>query len=479
MKVLLGVDLGTSAYKAVALTIDGGTLARGSVRTSHRQPAPGQVQFSAEEHFRRLCRLLRGVSGRLPPGATPVGLCLAGANGNTLLLDARYRPLAPAISWLDTRAGDDFRALLPGITPEEVRATVGWGWSKRFPLTELAWLRRQRPALYRKARYVALDTAYYHHRLTGRLALDHSSATTFFLQDQTQRRWHAPFLQALDLEPAALPDLVATGARIGGLTRSAARATGLPAGLPVVAGSFDHPSAALGAGVLAPGDLLLSCGTSWVGFAPTEDRDGALASGMIVDPFLQPGGPWGAMFALTAVGTIIDRYLTTVFPLPQARTSIQRYRRFDAAAGLIRPGQEGPPIDPLLPLPADRAARRRLCRGSSPAQLSRRLMAGVALALRRRLNAVSRSGFEPNRITMVGGPSRSPIWPQIVADVLGRELWVGGGQNAGAVGAALRGGLGLGYFRGAAEAAGCIRHTLIPVLPDSSTRAWYDQFDWQ
>ena len=479
MNVLLGVDLGTSAYKAVAIAVDGRILASDRQEVTYERPEPDQVEFGAANRFQQLCDLIRKVGTALPPGATPAVLCLSGANGNTLLLDQRHRPLAPAISWLDTRAGDDFGSLLPTVSPEEVRATVGWGWSKRFPLSQLAWLRRHRPALYRKARYAALDTAYYHHELTGRLAIDYSSATTFFLQDQQRRCWHDPFLQALGLAPTALPDLVAPGIRIGDLTPKAARATGLPAGLPVVAGSFDHPSAALGAGVLNPGDLLLSCGTSWVGFLPTNDRAAALAGRLLVDPFLQPAGPWGAMFSLTAVGTIIDRYLSTIFPLPKSLSLAERYQRFVAAAGTVVCGQEGPPIDPLLPFPETRAERNRLCAGSSLGPLSRRLMAGVALALRRRLKAVAKSGFNPRRVTMVGGPSDSAVWTQIVADVLDRELFVASGPNAGAVGAALLGGIGAGYFCNAAEAAAAIRHSLISVTPVASTRRWYNTFDWQ
>ncbi|MDO8543537.1 MAG: FGGY family carbohydrate kinase, partial [Opitutaceae bacterium] len=269
MNVLIGADLGTSAYKAVALTTDGRVVASGRVATIYQRPAVDRVQFSAADQFRRLCRLIRGVVARLPRDAKPAALCLSGANGNTLLLDGRFRPLAPAISWLDTRAGENYQALLPSLSRPDVLETVGWPWTRRFPLTQLAWLRAYRPALYSKARYFTPDTAYYHHELTGRLAIDHSSATTFFLQDQKRRQWHGPFLRALGIEPSALPDLVAPGTRIGGLIAKAARAIGLPPGLPVIAGSFDHPSAAIGSGVLTVGDLLLSCGTSWVGFFPT------------------------------------------------------------------------------------------------------------------------------------------------------------------------------------------------------------------
>ncbi|MDO8544815.1 MAG: FGGY family carbohydrate kinase, partial [Opitutaceae bacterium] len=387
-------------------------------------------------------------------------------------LDGRFRPLAPAISWLDTRAGEDYQALLPELNREEVRETVGWPWTRRFPLTQLAWLRKHRPRLYSKARYFTPDTAYYHQELTGRLAIDHSSATTFLLQDQKRRQWHGPFLSALGIEPSALPDLVAPGAPIGGLTAKAARTIGLPQGLPVIAGSFDHPSAAIGSGVLNVGDLLLSCGTSWVGFFPTVDRAAALSSGLIVDPFRQPLGPWGAMFALTAVGTTIDRYLTSVFPLPKSLSLAERYQRFEAAAATVTCGKEGPPIDPLAAPPTGRAACAALCRGYSLGQLSRRLMAGTALAMRRRLVTLTAAGFNPRRVIIVGGPSNSATWTQIVADVLGRELYLAGSSMAGATGAAMLGGMGVGFFRDATDAVNSIQLSLTQVTPEPSARAW-------
>lgn len=477
MKVLLGVDLGTSNYKAAAVAADGRVLATNQLVTRYRRPAADRVQFSAPAHFQRLCRLIRGVVAELPASAEPAALCLSGANGNTLLLDAGHRPLAPAISWLDTRAGDDFQALLPALTREEVRETVGWPWTRRFPLTELAWIRRYRPSLYGKARYFVPDTAYYHHGLCGRLVIDHSSATTFFLQDQKRRCWHEPFLRTLGIEARSLAELVAPGTKLGGLTSKAARDTGLPAGLPVVAGSFDHPSAAIGSGVLDVGELLLSGGTSWVGFLPTRDRASALAHGLIVDPFRQPDGPWGAMFALTAVGTTIDRYLTAVFPFPKSLPLGERYRRFTVAAATVARGAEGTPIDPLAPPPIGRRAIRQLVAGSSLGQLSRRLMVGTALAMRRRLAAVTAAGFDPRRVVMVGGPSASAVWTQIVADVVGRELEVAGGSMAGATGAALLGGIGVGLYRDAADAVDRIRPTFTRVSPDPRARDGYAQLE--
>ena len=477
MKVLFGVDLGTSAYKAVALTPAGETLATGRAPVGYRRPGPNRVQFSAVDQYRRLCRLLRDVAAAVPRDAQPAALALSGANGSTVLLDDDHQPLIPAISWLDTRAGEAYEALLPSVSRPEVLETVGWRWTPRFPLTQLAWLRARRPAVYRKARYFTIETGYFHHELTGRLAIDHSSATTFFLQNQKARRWHEPFLRALAIQPSSLPELVPPGARIGALTPEAARATGLPARLPVIAGAFDHPSAAIGSGVFDAGDLLLSCGTSWVGFLPTADRAAALANGLIVDPFRQPDGPWGAMFALTAVGTTIDRYLTSIFPLPKSLPLAERYRRFTAAASAVACGEEGPPIDPLAPPPANRAARAAICRGYSFGQLSRRLMVGTALAVRRRLAALSSTGFEPRRIVIVGGPSNSEVWTQIVADALGRELHLAGAAMAGATGAAMLAGIGAGIFRDAAEASARAQRSLRLVKPASATRAWYDQFE--
>jgi len=326
---------------------------------------------------------------------------------------------------MDSRAADDPRVDPAGIAPEAIYRAVGWPYFRGFPLVQLAWLRQNQPELFGRAALAAMDVTYFLHRLSGAFGMDHSSATTFYLQDQVERRWHRPLLDWLGLGEERLPRLLASGSVLGQVTARGAGETGLPAGAAVVLGAFDHPSAARGCGVLRPGQVLLSCGTSWVGFYPVADRELALAQKLLIDPFLSPRGPWGALFSLTRVGERVQAFVDATFA--GEATQAARYARFDEAAARAPRGSTDP---------------------------SRALMADLAGQMKARMDSLSAAGLRAERIVMVGGPTESPAWMQILADTLGSELALPeAGAHAGAVGAAILAGMGTGIFADEADAA--------------------------
>jgi sugar (pentulose or hexulose) kinase len=427
MHTFIGIDLGTSATKGVLLAADGRVLATARRPTELLRPRPGWVEFSATRCYEILCDVIRELAASVPAGGSVRAIALSGATGNTLLLDKDGAPLGNAVNWMDTRAADDPRVDPPGIPPAEIYRAAGWPYFRGFPLVTLAWLRQNRPQEFGRAAIAGMNITYLFHRLCGRYGMDPSTATTFYLQDQEQRAWNQPLLDWLGLRPEQLPALLSSGSVLGRVTKSAAAETGLPAGAAVVLGAFDHPSAARGCGVLNPGELLLSCGTSWVGFYPVADRELALSQQMLVDPFLAPAGPWGAMFSLPRVGEKVQAFVDATFaaePTPAAR-----YRRFNEAAARAPAGSSDP------------------CRA---------LMEGIARQMREKMEKLAGAGLRARRIVMVGGPTESAIWTQILADELGVAIALPeSGAFAGALGAAILAGIGVRVF--ADETAGFAR----------------------
>lgn len=442
--LLIGLDLGTSALKGVLMRPDGAVLKQAERPVRYDRPAPGRVEHDAEAHWRQVAGLLRELGTDAP---APVGaLAMAAASGNTLLADAQGRPLTPVINWMDRRSAGCPPPALRGLDPEEVRQTVGWACVDSFPLAHLAWLRENAPAPYRQARHVCMNTDWLLFRLTGRWRMDASTATTFHLQDQVRRRWHAPFLDRLDLAEGQLSILTRSGVAVGRLTPEAAAATGLPESTLAATGCFDHPAAARAAGILEPGQLLLSCGTSWVGFTPFEDRAAILAARLLCDPFrAEQGGPWAGIFSVPAIGPTIDWYVEHVI----APGEPDRLRIFDEAAAEAPRGAGGLEID--LTAPPQPVAGSR-------ASVSRAVMEGAARALNRLLLRLKGHGFRFERAVLVGGPSKSPVWPGILAEMTGIELTVGSAQ-AGARGAALL----------AAQALGADKSSTPPTPPQEQT----------
>lgn len=425
--ILIGIDLGTSAIKGVLLGADGRILAKERRATELLRPRPGWVEFSPERCYELLGEVIRALVRAAPADARVAALALSGATGNALLMDSRGNPLGNAISWMDTRALEDPKVDPADIPPEEVHRVAGWPYFRGFPLVQLAWLKQNRPEIFDKAAVAAMNITYLYHCLTGRYGMDYSTASTFYLQDQVKRQWYPPFLKWLGLSEDRLPALLPSGSLLGGITAQAAAETGLPEGTAVVLGAFDHPSAARGVGVLKPGEALLSCGTSWVGFYPVADRELPLSQNMLVDPFLSAQGPWGAIFSLPRVGEKVHDFVCQTFAGEPSMA--ERYARFNETAG-------------------------RAPRGSSDP--SRSLMESIARDMKAKVTALSKAGLKADRLTMVGGPTESKVWTEILADELGLEILLPeSGAFAGALGAALLAGIGTGLF--ADEASGFAR----------------------
>lgn len=430
--LLIGLDLGTSAIKGVLFDETGKILAEAGAETRHLHSHPGWVEVSPESHYENVCQILRALAAAAPGDVT--ALAMAAASGNTLLTDEAGVPLTPIISWMDARAQQDSPAALAGLTAAAVARIVGWPCVDCLPLAHLAWLREKQPRLYAEAGHVGMDTDWLLHRLTGRWIMDVSTATTFHLVDQCAGAHHAPFLSRLGLRREQLSPLAPVGVAVGPLTASAQRDTGLSARTIVVTGSFDHPAAARAVGVLAPGQLMLSCGTSWVGFVPCQERAAVLEAQLLCDPFLAPrGGPWGGMFSVPQIGTTIQWYVNHVIA-PGERDPI---RIFNEAAAEASAGAGGVAID-LSAAPRPVAGSR--------ANISRAVMEGAARLLNVKILALKQRGFAYARAVMVGGPAASPVWPGIVSEVTGLTISVGG-RSAGARGAALIAGMGAGIFR--------------------------------
>jgi len=434
---LIGLDLGTTGLKGVLVDRRGKVLADSGADTVLEHPHDGWVETEPADHFERVCGVVRKLAAARP--GKVAALAMAGATGNTLLTDAAGTPLTPIVNWMDRRAEQTPPAALAEFSEAEVARVAGWPCVTTFPLAHLAWLRENRPDAWRAAAHIGMPADWLLFKLTGQWRMDHSTATTFHLQDQVAGVWHAPFLQRLGIMTEQLSGLCRSGTTIGPLAANAARDLGLTPDTLVVAGCFDHPAAARASGVLRPGQLLLSCGTSWVGFLPHGDRDAILEAGLLCDPFLsENGGPWGGIFSVPYIGRTVDWYVSNVI----APGETDPWAVFNDAAAAAETGANGLVIDLREPPWTPDAAR---------CDVARAVMEGAARLLVEKLNALRAHGFTYDEAVMVGGPSESEVWTSILAEQSGLRL-KRGGRAAGARGAAVLAGIGAGWYRDEEEA---------------------------
>jgi len=427
--LLMGLDLGTSVLKGVVMNAAGCEFVSAERPAAYHHPREGWVEADAATCLETVFDLIRQLAEEAPG---PIcALAFSGASGNTLLCDAAGSPLTPIINWMDQRAAQEPPEVLRALTVEQVRQVTGWPCIDRFPLGHLAWLREHEAALCRAAGRVCMNTDWLLFQLTGTWVMDHSTATTFHLQDQIAGQYHLPFLKMLDLSEEKLSNLTGSGVVAGTITPEAAARTGLSSETRIVTGCFDHPSAARATGVLEPGQLLLSCGTSWVGLFPEADRQKLIDAELLCDPFLsEHGGPWAGMVSVPMIGRTINAYIHEFI----ASGEPDPYAVFnEAAAACDRCTLE---IDLRKPACAVNAGRE---------ELARAVMESAARLLNEKLDEQRANGFCFERAVLVGGPSFSPVWPGIIEEFTDLRLRVGT-AHSGARGAAMLAGIGVGVY---------------------------------
>ncbi len=313
----IGLDLGTSAVKGVCWSPEKGILKKISERIDLQHPAENHTELDAGRYFQQIWRIICELS---QAADEPIaGIAFAAASGNTLLCSSDGEPLTPIISWLDNR--------MPDFMPPaewQVRETSGWPPLSMFTLMHLEYFKRFQPDLMQKST-VAMNNDFVLWKLCGKHLLDSSNATPFYLWNQSRNRW-ADYLSYYELKESQLPEIVPTGTVAGKLKTEFIQGN-LTAKTTLVTGSFDHPAAARAVNVLTPGNMLLSCGTSWVGFYPVKQRED-VPDNELCDIFQAAnGGCWGAMFSLAQVGLEVEEFVVQRYG-----NITQRYELFNEEA---------------------------------------------------------------------------------------------------------------------------------------------------
>jgi sugar (pentulose or hexulose) kinase len=443
MEYFIGLDIGTSSIKGVLLSYDGDKESLASIAGTKTvyHPArlgdgPEYVGYSAEKLYQNACGVIRALlnSLSLTQLVAVKGLAIASASGNTVLVSDKGEPMHDAFSWTSPPAQEEYdrffgeKSPFGAVDPEEVYRACGWPISATFPPGHLSYIAAHKLELIKAASKAAMTTEYIIYRLCGEWATDPSTATPSYLCDQEKAEWLPSMYERVGVRQEQLPRIGYTGETVGKITPSAAADSGLPTSCRVVLGSFDHPSAARGAApsVLREGQLLLSCGTSWVVFAPINEKETVIRERLLCDPFeTARGGAWGGMFSLESVAAKIDKIVTKY-----VSSAPNRAKHFDAAAEQAEPGCGGLVIDPTADADRDFSAYE-------PKNVARAVMEGTARLLKDRLDALAESsGLRFSSAAMAGGPSNSKIWRKIIEETLGYEVTVSYASHTGALGAA-------------------------------------------
>ncbi|UFU03083.1 hypothetical protein LQF12_00270 [Ruania suaedae] len=450
MDVVIGVDASTTGTKAVAFGPDGTVHAITRTSIARRSPEPTWHEQDAQEWWDSTLEVLTGAAAELEAaGHTVRGLGLTAQRESFVCLDDAVRPIRPAMLWLDARAG----AQVERFGDEDVHRISGKPPSTTPSFYKLAWLAEHEPATMQAARYVADVHGFLSHRLTGSLVTSSACADPMGLVDMATGDWADELLARVGLDRDRLPALTEPGTQIGGLLPEVAARTGLPAGLPVVAGAGDGQCGGLGSGVSRQGRAYLSLGTSVTLGAHAPDGaphswdyrllGSPLGTGMTVEGYINSGALSVAWFRKAFAGAI-----------PEDPAELEQL--LDSTA----PGAGGLRYLPYLsgsttPYWDERARGTFIgfTESHGAGEFYRAVLEGLALEAKVLLDRLEVPAGRIEEITVIGGGSASDTWLSIIAGVLGRQLAIGVTTEATALGAAILAASAVGLVPGGVAAA--------------------------
>jgi len=437
--LLLGIDVGTSAVKVMALTPAGETHGSAQEPCPPESPQPGWLEIPPE----RWWEAVKGAVARLfaseaDSRARVQGVGLSGAFPTLVLFDDCLQPLRPAILYADQRSTEQAQALAEGIGTERFSQLTGNRLAAgNCTLTSLRWVVEQEPRVFSRVAGFGYANSYLAVRLTGRLVLDEASAPLTGLYDLRRGKWSDELLAKAAVPETVLPALLPPTAAAGTLTPQAARDLGLPAGIPVAIGSGDTVTSALGAGA-GPDEPFLTCGF-------TDSLVSVSGEPVPVDGFVTTGGAlpgqWLRIGARSATGAAVDWAAREMLGV-----DIPHFCRLASEAPA---GARGVAFLPHLagertPLwdPQARGLFTGLTLGTSAAEVARAVLEGVALGDREMLELLARAtGSKPSRVRAAGGGTYDPFLKQLRADVCGLPVLYLAVEETAALGAALLAGV--------------------------------------
>ncbi len=472
----LGLDIGTGGSRA--LLVDRHARVRYSFIAAHedmRMLKPLWAEQEPDDWWRASQLALQGVLKEAHiQGSSINGIGLSGQMHGLVLLDRDHNVIRPALIWCDQRSQLQVNAINTAVGPENVLRATANPVLTGFTLPKLLWVRDNEPELFSRIRHILLPKDFIRFKLTGELATDVSDASGTALFDVLHRDWSNEMVGGLGLDRAILPRAYESSEISGNVSVDAAKATGLRAGTPVIAGAGDQAASAIGNGIVEPGMVSCTVGTSGVVFAylqkPAYDPQGRVHTFCHAIP-----DAWHVMGVTQGAGLSLQWYRNRFAPdCP--------YDKLTADAALSPPGAQGlfwlpylmgertPHLDSNA-----RGAWIGLTAKHQASDLIRAILEGVCYSLKDGLEIIAGLGARPAVTRLSGGGARSPFWHQLFADIFDQQVATLQTQEGSAFGAALLAAIGTGEYRDAREVCRAAVHQVSVKDPDPHAVPFYLQ----
>jgi xylulokinase len=466
----LGIDVGTGGSRALLVDAEG--RVRAGYTATHedmRMERPLWAEQRPENWWDASVTAVRGaLAAAGVPGSEVKSIGLSGQMHGLVMLDASGKVIRPALIWCDQRSQAQVDAVHAALGRENVLRYIANPVLTGFTLPKLLWVRDHEPQYFERLRQALLPKDYIRYRLTGEYATEVSDASGTALFDVVNRRWSFEMVDGLGLDRAILPVCRESSDVSGTISAEAAELTGLAAGTPVVGGAGDQAASAVGNGIVEPGIVSCTIGTSGVVFAHMEKV--AYDAGGRVHTFCHAvRGKWHVMGVTQGAGLSLQWLRNQLMPGVD-------YDALTAEASSAQPGAQGlfwlpylmgertPHLDALA-----RGGWIGLTASHTRADLIRAVIEGVSYSLRDCLDLVEALGVEVNSVRASGGGAKSKFWRQLLASILNKRVVTLATQEGSAYGAALLAMVGSGEFAGVPEACRAVIQERESLSPDGNS----------
>jgi len=463
MSVFLGIDIGTSGTKTLAIREDGEILASATVEYPLYSPQPGWSEQNPQDWWRASVASVQSVIKKAKISPSEVkGIGLSGQMHGSVFLDQQGQVIRPALLWNDQRTARECQQIeeLAGGRTALIDMVANPALTG-FTAPKILWLRNHEPENYEKMVQCLLPKDYVRFKLTGEFASEVSDASGTLLLDVKNRDWSGELLSKLDLDRSILPNVFESEEVSGQLNSTAAEQLGLPVGVPVVGGGGDQAASAIGNGIVSSGVISATMGTSGVVFAHSD--------AMQIDPegrvhtFCHAvRNQWHIMGCVLSAGGSFQWYRNQLAEMETATAramGIDPYELLTQEADQAPAGAEGLFFLPYLTGertphadPDARGAWIGLSLRHGRPHMARSVMEGATFAMRDCLEIIKGMNVPVDEIRLSGGGARSPFWRQMQADIYGQEVCTINAEEGPAYGVALLAAAGTGAYSDVVEA---------------------------
>jgi xylulokinase len=486
LSFLIGIDLGTSGVKTVLFDEIGKAVASSTVEYPLYQPDLGWAEQDPEDWWKGTCESINNVMLESGINKSEVkGVGLSGQMHGAVLLDKEDKVLRKAIIWCDQRSTAECDQITELIGKERLIEITANPALTGFTASKIMWVKNNEPQIFEKLAKILLPKDYIRLKLTGEYATEVSDASGMQLMNISKRQWSSEVLGKLGISESMLGKMYESQEVTGTVTPSAAALTGLNAGTLVVGGAGDQAAGAVGNGIVKPGIVSSTIGTSGVVFAYTDK--------LTIDPlgrvhtFCHAVPNTYHIMGVTQGAGLSLKWFRDTFCIEELLTSelssIDVYKLLDAEAERIKPCSEG-----LIYLPYLMGERtphldpnaKGVFFGLTAKHLKphflRSIMEGVTFSLRDCMEIIKEMGVNVTEVRASGGGGKSGIWRQMQADVFGTCINRISSDEGPALGAAILAGVGAGIYNNVPEACNEVIKVKDSLQPDEANIKLYNDF---